>query len=121
MATRRSRLLENLDYYWNQYWSNDKRVKLIICGSSASWIIKNIVNNKGGLHNRITRQILLEPFSLNETKKFLSQQGIRLNHAQITQIYMVTGGVPTILTTFKKAYRPPKILKIWLLLEKDFW
>jgi hypothetical protein len=38
MATRRSRLLQNLDYYWNQYWSDDGRIKLIICGSSTSWI-----------------------------------------------------------------------------------
>ncbi len=70
MATKRSRLLQNLDYYWNQYWSQDKRIKLIICGSSASWIINKIINNKGGLHNRITRQILLEPLNLYATKQF---------------------------------------------------
>ena len=71
MVTQHSRLLQNLDYYWNQHWSNDNRIKLIICGSSASWIIDNIVNNKGGLHNRLTRNILLEPYDLAETKQFL--------------------------------------------------
>ena len=50
MATKNSKLIQNLDYYWNQHWSSNKAIKLIICGSSASWIIDKIVNNKGGLH-----------------------------------------------------------------------
>jgi AAA+ ATPase superfamily predicted ATPase len=45
MATKNSRLLQSLDYYWNQHWSKDKRIKLIICGSSASWIVEKIINN----------------------------------------------------------------------------
>jgi len=51
MATRNSRLLQTLDYYWNQHWSKDNRIKLMVCGSSASWIIDNFISNKGGLHN----------------------------------------------------------------------
>lgn len=102
MATRNSRLLEALDYYWNQHWSNDKRIKLIICGSSASWIINKIIKNKGGLHNRITRKIYLEPFNLSETKSFLYKNGIKLNNKQILQIFMVTGGVPYYLSQIEK-------------------
>jgi AAA+ ATPase superfamily predicted ATPase len=102
MVTKNSRLLQNLDYYWNQYWSKDKRIKLIICGSSASWIICNIVNNKGGLHNRMTRQIHLEPFNLAQTKRFLHQFGIRLNDQQLLQIYMVTGGIPYYLINIER-------------------
>lgn len=30
MATRNSRVLQTLDYYWNQHWSKDDRIKLII-------------------------------------------------------------------------------------------
>jgi AAA+ ATPase superfamily predicted ATPase len=102
MATKKSRLLQNLDYYWNQYWSRDNRIKLIICGSSASWIIDKIINNKGGLHNRITRQMLLEPLDLYATKQFLSREGVKLNNRQILQIYLVTGGVPYYLSHIKK-------------------
>ena len=61
MATQNSKLLQTLDYYWNQYWSKDSRIKFIVCGSSASWIINKIVHNQGGLHNRLTKEILLEP------------------------------------------------------------
>ena len=102
MATKNSKLLTMLDYYWNQHWSKDRRVKLIICGSSASWIVDKIINNKGGLHNRITKQICLMPFNLSETKAFLDQKGVKLVHNQIAQIYMVTGGVPYYLANIQK-------------------
>ena len=102
MATRNSKLLQSLDYYWNQYWSNDKRIKLIICGSAASWIIHNIVRNKAGLHNRLTEKICLKPFKLPDTKKFLEHLGIKLKNAQILFIYMVTGGIPYYLSKIKK-------------------
>ncbi len=102
MATKNSGILETLDYYWNQHWSNDKRIKLIICGSSASWIKDKIVNNKGGLHNRLTAKINLSPFNLTDTKEFLIQSGIKLNDRHILEIYMVMGGVPYYLSKIEK-------------------
>lgn len=98
MATPRSKLLQALDYYWNRYWSQDIRIKLIVCGSAASWIINNIVHNKGGLHNRLTKTLLLEPMSLSETKGMLHNLGAALNNKHISQIYMVTGGIPFYLS-----------------------
>lgn len=98
MATPRSKLLQALEYYWNQKWSEDSRIKLIICGSAASWIIKNIINNKGGLHNRLTRTILLEPMNLRDSKSLLQSMGVKLNNQQLAQLYMVTGGVPYYLS-----------------------
>jgi len=102
MATKKSRLKENLSYYWNQHWENDHRIKLIICGSSASWIINNIINDTGGLHNRITKRIILEPLNLTETKQFLLKQGVKLNHDQLLQLYIAIGGIPYYLTQVKK-------------------
>jgi AAA+ ATPase superfamily predicted ATPase len=102
MATNKSGLLQSLDYFWNQYWSKDNRVKLIICGSSASWILDKIINNKGGLHNRITASILLEAFKLKDTKQFLEAQGLNITNQQLVDLYMVTGGIPYYLTKFKK-------------------
>lgn len=102
MVGRNSRLLQTLEYYWNQYWSRDKRIKLIICGSSASWIIEKIVNNKGGLYNRLTRNIYLEPFNLKDSKRFLNSIGVKLPHNQILEIYMVTGGIPYYLSRIER-------------------
>lgn len=94
MATPRSRLLTALELYWNRYWVFDKRIKLIICGSATSWIIEKIINNKGGLHNRVTRTIHLKPFSLYETESYLKEHQIRLEKRQILDLYTVLGGVP---------------------------
>ena len=98
MATAKSKLLQNLDYFWNQYWSNDPRIKLIICGSSASWILNKVIKDKGGLHNRVTHEMKLEPFTLNETRRYLRHNKIRLTNKHILLIYMVTGGVPFYLS-----------------------
>ncbi len=102
MATPRSRLLQALEYYWNRFWNDNKKIKLIICGSSASWIVKKIIHNKGGLHNRITNRIQLAPFSLSETKQFLTHKTFKLSNQQIMEIYFVLGGVPYYLNQLNK-------------------
>ncbi len=60
-------------------------------------MIQNIVNNKGGLHNRISRKIRLLPFNLSETEEFLKSRSVTLNRYQILQIYMAMGGIPQYL------------------------
>lgn len=102
MATPKSGLLDALDYYWNRTWSNMPNIKLIICGSSASWIIKKIIYNKGGLHNRVTKEINLSSFSLYETKEYLKNMGCDYNEEQILELYMAFGGVPYYLNGIKK-------------------
>lgn len=94
LATKKSGLLTELDYSWNRDWSVLPQVILIVCGSSASWLIKKIINNQGGLHNRITAQINLKPFSLAETNEYLSYNGIKLNQKHVMEIYMALGGIP---------------------------
>ncbi len=110
MATKRSRLLQALDYYWNRYWSHDPRIKLIVCGSSASWILEKIINNKGGLYNRVTRTMHLTPFNLHETQAFLKRRGHHLNQKQITELYLALGGIPHYLSLAKKGYSAQQCL-----------
>jgi len=98
MVTRKSSLLQEIDYFWNHHWSKTNNVILIVCGSSASWLIRKIIYNKGGLHNRITCQIRLLPFTLLETRGYLQNMGIRLNNKHILSIYMALGGVPYYLS-----------------------
>ena len=94
MATRKSGLLQALDYYWNRHWVQIPNLIVIVCGSSASWLIKKIIYNKGGLHNRVTCQIRLDPFSLSETKAFLRSKKINLSNDHILSLYMAVGGIP---------------------------
>lgn len=104
MSTPKSGLLQALEFYWNRYWKNNNRLKLIVCGSSASWIIKKIVYNKGGLHNRLTHKLHLKPFDLVNTKHFLYEHGLKLNNRQVLDMYCVTGGVPYYLKQINKKF-----------------
>jgi len=76
MNTTRSDFLSALDHFWNRWVSLRGDVLLIICGSAASWIIDNIVNNIGGLHNRLTRHIHLSPFTLRECEAYYYAKGL---------------------------------------------
>ncbi len=120
MATQNSKLLQTLGYYWNQHWSNDNRIKLIICGSTASWIIDNIVNNKGGLHNRITQNIYLEPLSLLDTRIFLQARGVSLSNKQIVDLYMSMGGVPYYLSKVEKGMSSTQVIESLAFKRKGF-
>lgn len=121
MATRNSRLLQILDYYWNQYWSTDQRIKLIICGSSASWIINKVINNTGGLHNRITEKMLLEPFNLLNTKRYLESKHIILDEKQVLMLYLITGGVPYYLSKIKWKLSAMQIIEKLAFSKKSFF
>ncbi len=100
LATHKSGFLEALDYFWND-WASTANIAVVICGSAASWMLEHIVNHKGGLHNRITRFIRLNPFTLRETKTYLTGRGIQLDHYQISQLYMTMGGIPHYLKEIK--------------------
>lgn len=91
---RRSGFLAAFDYWWNTWASRQPRLTVVLCGSATAWMIKHVVNHKGGLHNRITRSIRLTPFTLAETEAFLHARNIQLPRYQIAQLYMCTGGVP---------------------------
>lgn len=101
LASKKSGFKNALDYYWNTKWSKDERIILIVCGSAASWMIRNIIHDQGGLHNRVTLQLPLYPFSLEETQAFLTYNGVRLNQHQVLELYMALGGVPHYLQKVK--------------------
>ena len=94
LNTPRSRFLSDLEHFWNSWGSRQSDFILVICGSAASWMIQNIVRAKGGLHNRLTRQIRLLPFTLRETEAFLKSRDIDLTRPQIVELYMAMGGIP---------------------------
>ena len=92
--SHKSGFLPAFDHFWNSWATKQKNLVVVICGSAASWMIRKIVNNKGGLHNRITRRIRLLPFTLNETEAYLRSRRVNLDRYQLLQIYMALGGIP---------------------------
>jgi hypothetical protein len=97
LDNHKSGFLSAFSYFWNMHASQRKDILVVICGSAASWIIDKVVNNKGGLHNRITQRIRLLPFNLKETEAYLRGRNIKLDRYQLLQLYMVMGGVPAYL------------------------
>ena len=101
LATRKSGFLTGLSYFWNS-WAVKQNIVVVICGSAASWMIKKVINNRGGLHNRVTRLLCLYPFTLAETEAYCQDRNIRLSRYQILQLYMTMGGIPMYLDQIKR-------------------
>jgi uncharacterized protein len=83
-----------LEHFWNSWATNRKDIVLIVCGSAASWMINELINNTGGLHNRVTQKIKIEPFNLKETEEFFLSKNAAFDRYQIVQLYMCLGGIP---------------------------
>lgn len=94
MDTQRSGFIPALENFWNGWASARKDVVLIVCGSATSWIIKKILKNKGGLHNRVNTKIHLQPFTLNECERYAVHRKLGMNRRQLTECYMIMGGIP---------------------------
>lgn len=102
VATPRSGFIQMLAHFWNDYLSKETHFILVICGSATSWISKKIINDPGGLHNRVTEIIHLFPFTLSETNAFLKSKGLRYAYQEIAKIYMTLGGIPFYLESLRK-------------------
>jgi uncharacterized protein len=102
LDTAKSGFIPALEYFWNSWASAQSDFLLIVCGSAASWMINNLINHHGGLHNRVTHRVQLEPFTLAECEAFFKARGAIYDRYQIIQLYMVTGGIPFYLDQVDK-------------------
>ena len=102
MDTARSDFKSALEYFWNSWASAQKDILLIVCGSATSWIIDNLLSDKGGFYNRVTRQMHLMPFTLNECRELFEENGVTMTKQQVIESYMVFGGIPYYLNCFDR-------------------
>lgn len=94
LDTPRSGFKQTFEHFWNGWASHQPEIMLIVCGSATSWMISNLVEAHGGLHNRLTHEIHLAPFTLGETEEYLQARGFVWNRLSILQTYSIMGGVP---------------------------
>lgn len=94
MDGRQSSFLPAFENFWNAWASARNDIFLIICGSATSWIVKKILHNRGGLHNRLTNQICLKPFNMKECEDYVKEMDLPLDRQQVIDGYMVFGGIP---------------------------
>lgn len=110
LASPKSGFLSALDYFWNRHLSRIPNVLLIVCGSAAHWMIKKVIHDKGGLHNRLSAWIRLEPFTLREVEEYLREDEVEINRKQLVELYMAFGGVAKYLTKLPKGKSASQII-----------
>ena len=108
MDTARSRFIPAFEHFWNGWASKRDNILLIVCGSATSWMEDNLINNKGGLYNRLTHEIKLSPFSLAESEQFFKAKQMNMSRYEVAQVYMVFGGIPHYLDLFEKGLSTPQ-------------
>ena len=89
-----SQFVAALEDFWNGWASLRDDIMLVACGSATSWLIDQLLENQGGLHNRITSRINLQPFTLGECRQYAESQMCVWDNYQIAQMYMYVGGIP---------------------------
>lgn len=108
LDTPKSRFISALELFWNGWGDWNDKIKFIVCGSATTWMTHKLIGNKGGLHNRVTRQLYLAPFNLRETEMMLDWVGVRWNRHQIVECYMAVGGVPFYLSKMSRGLSLPQ-------------
>lgn len=111
--TYASHFISALEHFWNDWASYRSDIKLIACGSATTWMLNQVINSRGGLHNRITHNILLSPFKLHEVEEYFKAQGFYYERPEIIECYMAMGGVAYYLSLSKTT-------KVWHRISSSF-
>ncbi len=94
LDTPRSGFIQAFEGFWNTWACHRKNLMVIVCGSANSWILDHLINAHRGLYNRVTREIKLSPFTLNECEEYYKENNVKLSRYDIVQSYMIFGGIP---------------------------
>ena len=97
LADYQQDFISELKYVWDNYYKNKKELIIIICGSSPSFVINEVLLSEA-LYNRSQYELPLNEFSLRETKEFLANRSNR----EIMDAYLLVGGIPEYLKWLNK-------------------
>lgn len=106
LDTPKAGFVNALGHFWNSWANWQPEIMLIVCGSATSWMVRNVIDNHGGLHDRITHEIPLHPFTLAEAEEYFQANGFPWSRLSILQAYMAIGGVPYYMSLFEKSESP---------------
>ncbi len=106
----RDEFLSALDSFWNSFAYFRKDILLIVSASATSWLLKNIVHSKGGVHHRLHHTLYLKPFTLAECEEYAASRGLSKRRWEIIETYMVFGGVPYYWSLLQKGESLPVAL-----------
>ncbi len=97
LANHENKFISALKFVWDNKLRHNPELKMILCGSSPSFMIKGVIQSKA-LYNRSLHSIHLGAFNLQETKEFLSEK----SNKETIQAYLFVGGIPEYLKYLKK-------------------
>ncbi len=104
LDTPKSSFISAFEAFWNNWACSRKNLMLIVCGSATSWMSDKLINNHGGLYNRLTYEMKLEPFTLKECEEYFAYHNVKFSRYDITSAYMICGGIPYYLSYFYGGY-----------------
>lgn len=93
MASERSSLVAIFKYFWDNEWKQNSKLKLVLCGSIAQFMVKHLVHSTA-LHNRKTFEMKLDPLPAKEAKYFFRENRSLF---EIAQFLMTFGCIPKYL------------------------
>lgn len=108
LDTQRSGFVTAFEGFWNNWGCHKDNLMVVVCGSATTWILDSLINNQGGLYDRVTYEIKLSPFTLSECEQFFKSVNVRLSRYDIVCAYMAVGGIPYYLQYFKKGLSLPQ-------------
>jgi uncharacterized protein len=97
LSNYESTLISELKYVWDNYFRYNPELIILLCGSSPSFMIDQVIHSKA-LYNRSQHEIHLKEFTISETKLFLKNRSVR----EIFDAYLTIGGIPEYLKWINK-------------------
>ncbi len=88
--------LAKLKNSWDCEFKKNPNLILILSGSNATWIEKNILTDTGFV-GRVSYRLTLEELSLFESNKFWGKSAADISSFEKLKILSITGGVPRYL------------------------
>jgi AAA+ ATPase superfamily predicted ATPase len=98
LAHYKNDFISQLKVAWDDYFRRNPNLLLVLCGSSPSFMINQVLHSKS-FYNRSQYEFHLQAFSLEETNTFLKKQSNR----EVMNAYLTIGGVPEYLKKIKTA------------------
>ena len=96
MGSEDPEFLGILKTIWDQYFKQNDKLLLILCGSISYWIHKNILSSTGFV-GRVSAHIHLKELSLQESAEFWNDCKSPVSAYEILKVVSCTGGIPKYL------------------------
>lgn len=107
----KSMLQHTIDHVWKE-----KNIFLILCGSSVSFMLNDVMGYKSPLYGRITGNMEVKPFDYLESAEFFPDY----SSTEKAMTYGILGGVPRYLEAFSPELSLEENIKNNLLTDGSF-